>query len=48
LNKGASLGGFAHNTGEGGLSPHHLKHDGDIIWQNRHGLFRLPPEKRTL
>src|SRR5690606_13554545 len=24
LNKGAQLGGFAHNTGEGGLSPYHL------------------------
>lgn len=33
LNKGAALGGFAHNTGEGGLSPYHLKHGGDLIWQ---------------
>lgn len=33
LNKGAKLGGFAHNTGEGGLSPYHLKYGGDIIWQ---------------
>ncbi len=33
LNLGAKLGGFAHNTGEGSLSPHHLKHGGDIIWQ---------------
>ncbi|MBE9548059.1 MAG: FMN-binding glutamate synthase family protein, partial [Proteobacteria bacterium] len=24
LNKGAKAGGFAHNTGEGGLSPYHL------------------------
>ena len=39
LNKGASLGGFAHNTGEGGLSPHHLKYDGDIIWQIGTGYF---------
>ena len=39
LNKGARLGGFAHNTGEGGLSPHHLKHDGDIIWQIGTGYF---------
>ncbi len=23
LNGGAKIGGFAHNTGEGGLSPHH-------------------------
>jgi len=33
LNKGAKLGGFAHNTGEGGLSDHHLAGGGDIIWQ---------------
>ena len=32
LNKGAMLGGFAHNTGEGGLSPYHLQ-GGDIIFQ---------------
>ncbi|KTD61614.1 FMN-binding glutamate synthase family protein [Legionella spiritensis] len=32
LNKGAQLGGFAHNTGEGGLSPYHLQ-GGDIIFQ---------------
>lgn len=33
LNKGAKQGNFAHNTGEGGLSPYHLKHGGDIFWQ---------------
>jgi glutamate synthase domain-containing protein 2 len=33
LNKGAKMGGFAHNTGEGGLSPYHLQGGGDIIWQ---------------
>jgi len=33
LNKGARLKGFAHNTGEGGISPHHLKFGGDLIWQ---------------
>ncbi len=33
LNKGAKMGGFFHNTGEGGLSPYHLKHGGDIVWQ---------------
>ena len=32
LNQGAKLGGFAHNTGEGGLSPYHLQ-GGDIIFQ---------------
>jgi len=39
LNKGASMGGFAHNTGEGGLSPHHLKYGGDIVWQIGTGYF---------
>ena len=33
LNGGAKLGGFAHNTGEGGISPYHLKPGGDLIWQ---------------
>ncbi|MDF1646813.1 MAG: FMN-binding glutamate synthase family protein [Legionellaceae bacterium] len=32
LNKGAQLGGFAHNTGEGGLSQYHLQ-GGDLIFQ---------------
>lgn len=32
LNRGALIGGFAHNTGEGGLSEHHLQ-GGDIIFQ---------------
>ena len=39
LNKGASLGGFAHNTGEGSMSKHHLKHGGDIVWQIGTGYF---------
>lgn len=33
LNKGAKLGHFAHNTGEGGLSPYHLAGGGDLTWQ---------------
>jgi len=39
MNKGAKLGGFAQNTGEGGLSPYHLKYGGDIIWQIGTGYF---------
>ncbi|MGN6508194.1 MAG: FMN-binding glutamate synthase family protein, partial [Chitinophaga sp.] len=39
LNAGAKIGNFAHNTGEGGLSPYHLKHEGDIIWQIGTGYF---------
>jgi hypothetical protein len=39
LNGGAKLGNFAHNTGEGGLSPYHLKMGGDIFWQIGTGYF---------
>jgi glutamate synthase domain-containing protein 2 len=39
LNRGAKLGGFAHNTGEGGLTPHHLAEGGDIFWQIGTGYF---------
>jgi glutamate synthase domain-containing protein 2 len=39
LNAGARLGGFAHNTGEGGLSPYHLEPGGDLIWQIGTGYF---------
>jgi glutamate synthase domain-containing protein 2 len=39
LNGGAKLGGFAHNTGEGGLSPYHLKMGGDLIFQFGTGYF---------
>ncbi|MGC1241453.1 MAG: FMN-binding glutamate synthase family protein [Chryseosolibacter sp.] len=39
LNSGAKIGGFAHNTGEGGISPHHTKYGGDIIWQVGTGYF---------
>lgn len=39
LSKGAKLGGFAHNTGEGGLSPYHLEGGGDLIWQVGTGYF---------
>lgn len=39
LNAGAKLGGFAHNTGEGGLSPYHLQEGGDVFWQIGTGYF---------
>jgi len=39
LNRGAKIGGFAHNTGEGSLSPYHLEESGDIIWQIGTGYF---------
>lgn len=39
LNEGAMLAGFAHNTGEGGVSPYHLEPGGDLIWQIGTGYF---------
>jgi glutamate synthase domain-containing protein 2 len=39
LNKGAKLGGFAHNTGEGSISPYHRRHGGDVVWQVASGYF---------
>ncbi|EPQ1232516.1 FMN-binding glutamate synthase family protein [Acinetobacter baumannii] len=39
LNKGAQLGGFYHDTGEGSLSPYHLENGGDIVWQIASGYF---------
>ncbi|MFT3835960.1 MAG: FMN-binding glutamate synthase family protein [Myxococcaceae bacterium] len=39
LNGGAKLGGFAHDTGEGGLSPYHLQPGGDLIWEIGTGYF---------
>jgi glutamate synthase domain-containing protein 2 len=39
LNKGAKLGGFAHDTGEGGFSKHHREFGGDIIWEIGSGYF---------
>ncbi len=39
LNGGARIGGFFHNTGEGGLSPYHLEPGGDLVWQIGTGYF---------
>jgi glutamate synthase domain-containing protein 2 len=39
LNKGAKLGGFAHDTGEGGFSPYHRQNGGDIVWEIGTGYF---------
>ena len=47
LNKGAKMGDFAHNTGEGGISPHHLEHGGDLIWQIGTGYFGCRKEDGT-
>jgi glutamate synthase domain-containing protein 2 len=39
LNEGAKIGGFAHDTGEGGISSYHLKPGGDLIWNIGSGYF---------
>ena len=39
LNGGAKDGKFAHNTGEGSISPYHLENGGDLIWQIGTGYF---------
>ena len=39
LNKGAKMGGFAHDTGEGSISAHHRTHGGDLIWEIGSGYF---------
>ena len=39
LSGGARLGGFAHNTGEGGISRYHLEGGAELIWQIGTGYF---------
>ncbi len=39
LNRGAAMGQFAHDTGEGGFSPYHKAGGGDIIWEIGSGYF---------
>lgn len=52
LNKGAAMGGFYHDTGEGSISPYHREFGGDIVWEIASGYFgcrdengRFDPEK---
>ena len=52
LNKGAKLGGFAHDTGEGSISRYHRENGGDLIWEIGSGYFgcrtgdgKFDPEK---
>jgi len=39
LNAGARKGEFAHDTGEGGVSPYHREMGGDLIWEIGSGYF---------
>ena len=45
LSQGAKLGNFAHNTGEGGISPYHIEGGGDLIWQIGTGYFGCRTEE---
>ncbi|MDB5459055.1 MAG: FMN-binding glutamate synthase family protein [Caulobacteraceae bacterium] len=52
LNRGAKLGGFSHDTGEGSISPYHREFGGDIVWEVASGYFgcrgpdgRFDPDK---
>jgi glutamate synthase domain-containing protein 2 len=39
LNKGAKMGAFFHDTGEGGVSPYHQEFGGDLVWELGSGYF---------
>lgn len=39
MNRGAALGGFAQDTGEGAISDYHRKHGGDIVWEIASAYF---------
>jgi glutamate synthase domain-containing protein 2 len=39
LNRGAAAAGCFHNTGEGAVSPYHLKGGGDLVWQIGTGKY---------
>lgn len=39
LNTGAAAGRFAHDTGEGGITPYHLDGGGDLVWELGSGYF---------
>jgi glutamate synthase domain-containing protein 2 len=39
LNRGARIGNFAHDTGEGSVSPYHKEGGGDLIWEIGSGYF---------
>ncbi len=39
LNRGARMGNFAHDTGEGSISRYHRENGGDLIWELGSGYF---------
>ncbi len=44
MNKGAAIGGFAQDTGEGGLTKYHLEHGGDLVWEIGSGYSAHAPK----
>lgn len=45
LSTGARIGNFAHDTGEGSISPYHRKGGGDLIWELGSGYFGCRDDK---
>ena len=39
MNRGAKLGNFAQDTGEGAISDHHRAHGGDLVWEIASAYF---------
>lgn len=39
LNRGAKLGNFSHDKGEGSISPYHRENGGDLVWELGSGYF---------
>ncbi|WP_442904300.1 FMN-binding glutamate synthase family protein [Glutamicibacter sp.] len=39
MNKGAEMGDFVHETGEGGLTKYHLEYGADLFWEIGSGYF---------
>lgn len=39
LNRGAEMGGFYHDTGEGGICRYHRQYGGDLVWEIGTGYF---------
>ncbi len=39
LNRGAKMGGFYHDTGEGSISAYHREEGGDLVWELGSGYF---------
>jgi glutamate synthase domain-containing protein 2 len=47
LNKGAKLGNFYHDTGEGSISRYHREPGGDLVWEIGSGYFGCRNEDGT-